>query len=343
MRTRSRRAGVAITTFALVSAIGAVVPVEARSDAAIGQSRRFCIPVATGTPGDLAVVNITPVAATDPGSAQLVSSDVAVPPVASNVNFSTGSVDPNVAVAPVGTDGSVCFVNSVHAQVQLIVDLLTVVDAGAYTPTTAPNGAPVRLADTRIGLAGTRLTPGERRCFEAPGNPGDTAVVNLTPVGADGSGNGVLVSSDTTTSPSASSVNFGPGSVDPNLGVAAIGADGTLCFHNSDNAAVDLVADLLVTLNASTVVPTSTGAPVKARRHTHRSRRNPIRCRRDALLRHRCHAWRYGCGQPHPRQCQRAGIRIARCVGDDQRLADQQRQLRPRHRRSERHLHPDRR
>ena len=55
-----------------------------------------------GATGDVAVVNLTPVSATGPGNGLLVSSDVAAAPVASNVNYAPGTVDPNVAMAPIG-------------------------------------------------------------------------------------------------------------------------------------------------------------------------------------------------------------------------------------------------
>ena len=102
------------------------------ADTKVGPSGRVCFPVA-GAPGDLAVVNLTPVEADGLGNGQLVSSDVTVPPVASNVNFSPGSFDPNVAVAPIGGDGKVCFVNSVHSPVHLVADHLGTIDAASYT------------------------------------------------------------------------------------------------------------------------------------------------------------------------------------------------------------------
>mgnify|MGYP001052720247 CR=1 FL=1 len=109
--------------------------------------QRSCFDVA-GDPGDLAVVNLTPVLARGPGSGLLVSSDVAVAPVASNVNFGVGSVDPNVAVAPVGVDGRVCFVNSVHARVDLVADHLGTIDADVFVSANAA-GTPERTVDTR--------------------------------------------------------------------------------------------------------------------------------------------------------------------------------------------------
>ena len=88
-------------------------------------------PARQGTPPSS---NLTPVRATESGNGQLVSSDAANPPVFSNVNYRQGSIDPNVAIAPIGTDGQVCFVNNGGAGVDLIADHIGTVAASAYTP-----------------------------------------------------------------------------------------------------------------------------------------------------------------------------------------------------------------
>lgn len=110
--------------------------------------RCFGVP---GSPGDAAVVNLTPVQAEGPGNGQLVGSDAADPPAASNVNFAPGTADPNVAIAPIGPDGQVCFVNSPHTSVHLIVDHLGTITAAAYQRAT-PHGSPNRVVDTRTEM-----------------------------------------------------------------------------------------------------------------------------------------------------------------------------------------------
>jgi len=102
----------------------------------------------TGAPGDVAVVNLTPVLAEGPGNGLLVSSDITSPPVASNVNFGPGSVDPNVAFAPIGSDGQVCFVNSMHTRVDLVADHLGTIAIESFTPAN-PDATPKRTVDTR--------------------------------------------------------------------------------------------------------------------------------------------------------------------------------------------------
>ena len=250
--------------FEFPTAAGAPVRVvDTRSGvggAKVAPSGTLCFPVAA-PPGGVAVVNLTPVEAEGFGHGQLVSSDVTVPPVASNVNFTPGSFDPNVALARVGADGRVCFVNSVHTNVHLVADHLGTILSGVFEFPTAA-GAPVRMVDTRVGLGGAKVGPSGRRCFPVSGAPGDVAVVNLTPVEADGLGNGQLISSDVVAPPVASNVNFAPGSFDPNVAFASIGSDGRVCYVNSVHTSVHLVADQLGTIGGTFyTAATDSGAP----------------------------------------------------------------------------------
>lgn len=232
-----------VVTLALIVGIS-VVPGQA-AEAVVGAGGRVCVPTPGGE-GSLAVVNLTPVNVTTAGHGVLIpfAPSANEPPTASNVNFRPGSTDPNVAAAEAGADGLVCFVNSPHGKVDLAADLLFTMPAGSFT---VPDGGPVRLADTRVGLSGPRLAPSERRCLNARGAPGDLAAVNLTPVGASAAGHGALVASDLAEA-TTSNVNFAPGTTDPNLALATIGTDGRVCFVNSRHAGVDLVADQLFTV-----------------------------------------------------------------------------------------------
>ena len=254
LRFAHMRRLLAVVTVALVPATLATHPVSASPAA---PSERLCFDV-SGAPGDVALVNLTPVSATAPGNGQLISSDVATPPEASNVNFGPGTIDPNVAAAKVGTDGRVCFVNSVHGSVHVIADDLGSLSSTAFTP--AGGGAPLRRVDTRTGLGGDVLDPSERLCFTVNGQAGDVAMVNLTPVSAQRAGFGVLLPDDSTiATPTTSNVNFGPGSVDPNVALATVGASGKVCFVNSVHGAVHLVADELGTIARAVAKPAATG------------------------------------------------------------------------------------
>lgn len=356
------------------------------ADAKIGPGERRCFTV-EGEPGDAAVVNLTPVNADGAGNGKLVSSDVADPAESSNVNFRPGSADPNVAIALIGQDGKVCYINSDHTSVHLVADHLGTIAGDAYEPA-LPTGEPERMTDTRFpgepplipargghcpyderdtgvgifnitpvgatvpghGLLTTwffegaltasnvnfgpgtvdpnlgvvpfvphdldypeipeggsftcfnnsehgpvdlvldhigtidddaftlaaedglpvrrldtreessgKVTPNGWFCFDVGGEPGDAAIVNLTPVRADGRGNGQLVSSDLDEAPLASNVNFGPGTVDPNVAIATIGENGQVCYVNSEHTSVHVVADHLGSISAEAYTPASAG------------------------------------------------------------------------------------
>ena len=112
----------------------------------------LCVPV-VGTPNDLAVVNITPVNAEGGGYGAIRSSDApsnnSIAKPVSNVNFAKGTLDPNVGAAPIGSDGKICFDNSFHTRVDVVLDELFTIDAAAVERP-APSGA-LRVADTREG------------------------------------------------------------------------------------------------------------------------------------------------------------------------------------------------
>ena len=143
-----RQLGAWTAVAAVVTTSVAAVAVSASVAADIQPSGQLCFDI-DAAPGDAAIVNLTPVSATGYGFGQLISSNVKNnPPNASNTNFNTGTIDPNVAITPIGTDGQVCYQNSPDSAVDLIADHLGTINATAYTPAT-PTGAPDRRVDTR--------------------------------------------------------------------------------------------------------------------------------------------------------------------------------------------------
>ena len=101
-------------------------------------------------PGDLAIVNVTPVRAAGRGYGVLRSSDslptfeVAVAERFSSVNFARGMPpDPNLSVAVIGADGAVCYDGAVSAH-DVVLDLV-----GAVSAVAVRQVAPERLVDTR--------------------------------------------------------------------------------------------------------------------------------------------------------------------------------------------------
>ncbi len=224
----------------------------------LAANEKRCLAAVGADPGDWVTVNITPVEATTAGFGTIHSSDNAAG-ATSNVNFTPGGVDPNTATAPVGTDGKICFTNSYHGPVHLVLDQLTVSPPTTFT-TPTPDGA-ARLADTRIGLGGPRLAANEKRCLTAEGaDPGDWVTVNITPVEATTAGFGTIHSSDNAAG-ATSNVNFTPGGVDPNTATAPVGTDGKICFTNSYHGPVHLVLDQLTVSPPTTfTTPTPDGA-----------------------------------------------------------------------------------
>ncbi len=240
--------------------------IDTRTSSPVTPSGSRCFDV-SGDPGDLAVINLTPVRATGPGYGSLSSSDDPPNGISnidySNVNYAAGTIDPNIAVATIGADQQVCFHNSAQATVDLVADQLATITADAATAIT-----PRRVIDTRTGT-GLPVEPYRSRCFDVSGDPGDLAVINLTPVRPTGPGHGSLSSSEGDAT-GVSNVNYVVGTIDPNIAVATIGADQQVCFHNSAQATVDLVADQLATITADAataitprrVIDTRTSSPV---------------------------------------------------------------------------------
>jgi len=121
-----------------------------------------------------------------------------------------------------------------------------------------------------LGLVASVLTTGSSSqaapvlarqplCVAVPGGvSGDVAVVNITNTNASGSGYGALRSSDARSVPSRaaadqfSSVNFAPGSPNPNLAFVTIGSDGRFCY-DSDGGSSNVILDLAATIPAGNI------------------------------------------------------------------------------------------
>ncbi len=242
---------------------------DTRAGSPLADGDSACAAVSELDPGDLAVVNITPIRATGRGYGSLrASDDMPIPQRAerdrfSSVNFASETApNPNLAVATVGSDSAICYDASVsthHVALDLVAGILA--DRRVRVD-------PIRVLDTRGDVA---LEPESSRCValdqvEVGGDgpsiaPGDLAIVNITPVRAAGRGYGALRSSDwrpvggVTAAERFSSVNFANGMPpDPNLSVAIVGQDGAICY----DAAVSthhVVLDLVGAVSAEGVRP----------------------------------------------------------------------------------------
>lgn len=112
--------------FSLPTADGAARLVDTRlTNTPVAAASTRCVPAVGADPGDYITVNVTPVEATTFGHGTIHSSDDPAGDT-SNVNFGPGTVDPNTTTVHVGTDGNICFTNSIHGPVHLIIDELIV-------------------------------------------------------------------------------------------------------------------------------------------------------------------------------------------------------------------------
>ena len=173
-------------------------------------------------------------------------------PVASNVNFTRGSVVANGVVTSLGDSGSVCLYSDQQADV--LVDVLGWFGGGAQPPFTG--AVPLRLVDTRNAVGGPAgvVTSATPRAVPVRGVtvnvngvaqqvPADAAAValNITMVEARAAGYATVWPCGTPM-PEASNVNFARGATAANGVIAPIGADGSVCIFTSADA--HLIVDI---------------------------------------------------------------------------------------------------
>ena len=160
------------------------------------------------------------------------------PPV-SNLNHGRDHTVAAAAIVPVGPSGDICVYNDTSAQV--IVDLFGRFDESVDVV----DANPVRLYDSRP--LGSRQ-PASTELRLRVGAPGVGAVaLNVTALGADTSGF-VTVQACGVGGVETSNVNVAPGSVTPNLVMAAPNSQGDICITAS--TAVHLIVDRFVSFGA---------------------------------------------------------------------------------------------
>jgi hypothetical protein len=197
-----------------------------------------------GVPDDAvaAVLNVTAVDATAPGFLTVYPCD-APKPDASNVNFVPGVAVPNLVVARLSVDGTVCIWSS--APVSTIIDVAGSFPANSDYLPLVPN----RVLDSRFGngVALGKVTAGSIVHLTLAGRGGlppngvSAVVLNATASNADRAGYATVFPCDAPM-PDASNLNFAPGAASPNLVVARVAADGTVCLFVSETT--DLIADV---------------------------------------------------------------------------------------------------
>lgn len=171
-------------------------------------------------------------------------------PLASNVNYVAGEIVPNGVIAPVGSDGKVCFYSS--SKTDLVVDI-----AGYFTGNAFTGVTPQRLVDTRKGTGApqARVTPASPLAIQITGLASHTAAgaattipstinaasLNVTVVNSAGQGYVTVYPCDSAR-PLASNVNFAKGQVVANGVIAPVGSNGRVCVYASTST--DVVVDL---------------------------------------------------------------------------------------------------
>jgi hypothetical protein len=173
------------------------------------------------------------------------------------LNFAGGQTIPNAVIAPVSSNGYVCF--SVYGNTDLLVDV------SGYFPSGSGFSAlsePKRVVDTRGGgrfgstslskvsvkrvqVFGALTTDGVASGLPASGV--GAVALNVTAVnGFDDGGYGFVTvypcESDSTVAPNSSNLNFAGGQTIPNAVIAPVSSNGYVCFSVYGNT--DLLVDV---------------------------------------------------------------------------------------------------
>jgi hypothetical protein len=197
------------------------------------------------------VLNVTVAGSTSSGYVT-VYADGEDRPTASNLNYVTGQVVPNLVIAPVGADGKVDLYNGSSGLVALVADVAGYYVSGATTaPGTFVSLPPSRVLDTRsgVGVAAGPVAPFGTVSLQVAGvggvpSTGVSAVVLNVTVAGSTTGGYVTVYADGDTRPTASNLNYVTGQVVPNLVIAPVGADGKVDFYAGSSGLTALVADV---------------------------------------------------------------------------------------------------
>ena len=171
-------------------------------------------------------------------------------PVASNVNYVSGSVIPNGVIATIGSQGSVCFYSK--SDTDLIVDVAGWLEGTAYVGST-----PTRLADTRDGTGGVlaridsdnplTVEVTNLPVFDAAGTATtipasvNAVALNVTAVSPSAAGFITVYPCDVVR-PLSSNLNYTQNQVVANGVVSTVGTSGSICIYSS--ASTDVIIDL---------------------------------------------------------------------------------------------------
>ncbi|MCU1393990.1 MAG: peptidase thermolysin [Ilumatobacteraceae bacterium] len=202
-----------------------------------------------GVPADAtaAALNVTVTDATAPGYITVYpcGSDA---PVASNLNYGTGTTIANAAVTKIGTGGMICVLT--QFPIQLVVD----VDGYASTGSNLVTLLPARLLESRSGNTTVdglsngigRRDAGSVTVVQVAGratipSSATAAVLNITVTESAEPGFATVYPCGGAV-PTASNLNYGTGTTIANAMIARLAADGTVCIYTQ--SATQLVADV---------------------------------------------------------------------------------------------------
>ena len=220
---------------------------------AVTSGTTITLPVAGrgGVPADASavVLNVTSANATDSGFVTVYPCDTTLP-LASNVNFTSGTITANAVVSKLSPTGTVCLYVK-GATTDLITDV-----TGWFPAASGFDGVtPARLLDTRAGtstidgaqIGAGAVTSGTTITLPVAGRGGVPAdasavVLNVTSANATDSGFVTVYPCDTTL-PLASNVNFTSGTITANAVVSKLSPTGTVCLYVK-GATTDLITDV---------------------------------------------------------------------------------------------------
>lgn len=207
-----------------------------------GSTQQLVVASQAGVPTDAiaAVLNVTVTGASAGGFATVWPCGEARPN-ASNLNFVGGQTAPNLVFAKIGAAGEVCLWSS--AATDLIVDVSGYFPSGSsFTPVANPT----RIVDTRTANGTPTVRANTIQTIAVGGRAtvpvtATSAVVNVTVTRPAESGF-LTVWPCGEVRPEASNLNFYKGQTVPNLVVAKLGSNSSICIVTS--ADVDLIVDV---------------------------------------------------------------------------------------------------
>ena len=241
-----RRNGRVWAMVAMVSVLVVVAAVGSREVGAYPTTNTFELQV-TGQAGlpvdaEAVVLNVTATNTEAAGFVTVWPCGLSIPE-ASNLNFVAGRDVPNSVISRIGAGGKVCLKAS--ANTNLIVDVAGYFPAGSDYE---PSAAPTRILDTRNGTGAAQglVAAGGTVRLQVGGRGGvpvdaEAAVLNLTAASTQEYGFVTAHPCDQPL-PVASNLNFVAGQDVPNLVIARLAADGSVCLFTFGST--HLIADV---------------------------------------------------------------------------------------------------